>query len=137
MTGATTLTVLDLASLVLLAALALLWFAARRLSPHRQRGSRPAKVTMGTETLARYRPADFVALVDPASAPLTLASPDPAAAPILSFLDPAARLVEEALAAGSGDGASVLAPPPLALIWGRYLIVLLMLLLLLHHLFFG
>jgi len=71
LTGATTLTVLDLASLVLLAALALLWFAARRLSPHRQRGSRPAKVTMGTETLARYRPADFVALVDPAAAPLT------------------------------------------------------------------
>ena len=128
MTGATTLTVLDLASLALLAALALLWFAARRLSPHRQRGSRPAKVTMGTETLARYRPADFVALVDPASAPLTLASPDPAAAPILSFLDPAARLVEEAL----GDGT-----PLLALIWGRYLIVLLMLLLLLHHLVFG
>ena len=138
MTGATTLTVLDLASLVLLAALALLWFAAQRQSPPGDRGSRPSgDPAVGTETLGRYRPADFVALVDPASAPLTLASPDPAAAPILSFLDPAARLVEEALAAGSGDGASVLAPPPLALIWGRYLIVLLMLLLLLHHLFFG
>jgi len=129
LTGATTLTVLDLASLALLAALALLWFAARRLSPPGDRGSRPSgDPAVGTETLGRYRPADFVALVDPASAPLTLASPDPAAAPILSFLDPAARLVEEAL----GDGT-----PLLALIWGRYLIVLLMLLLLLHHLVFG
>ena len=145
MTGATTLTALDLASLALLAALALLWFAARRLSPPRDpRGSRPSgDPAMGTETLGRYRPADFVALVDPAAAPLTpsglsrsgrsLASPDPAAAPILGFLDPAARLVEEAL----GDGASVLAAPPLALVWGRYLIMLLMLLVLLRHLVFG
>lgn len=128
MTGATTLTTLDLASLALLAALALLWFAARRQSPIKDRGSRPTGTPEGTETLARYRPADFVALVDPAAAPRILASPDPAAAPILSFLEPSARLVEEAL----GDGA-----PPLALIWGRYLIILLMLLILLHHLFFG
>ncbi len=128
LTGATTLTALDLASLALLAALALLWFAARRQSPPRDRGSLSSRVAMGTETLARYRPADFVALVDSAAAPLTPASPDPAAAPILSFLEPAARLVEEAL----GDET-----PPLALIWARYLIMLLMLLVLLHHLVFG
>lgn len=133
MTGGATLTALDLASLVLLAALALLWLAAGRLSPPRQGTSRPSKVTLGTETLARYRPADFVALVDPAAAPRTLASPDPAVAPILGFLEPSAQLAEEAL----GDGASVLATPPLALVWGRYLIMLLMLLVLLHHLVFG
>lgn len=133
MTGGTTLTALDLASLALLAALALLWLAARRQSTSGQRRSRPSEVTMGKETLARYRPADFVALVDPAAAPLTLSSSDPAVAPILGFLEPSARLVEEAL----GDGASTLAPSPLALVWARYLIILLMLLVLLHHLVFG
>ena len=109
MSGATTLTTLDLASLALLAALALLWFAARRQSQTRDRGRRRSEAAMGSETLERYRPADFVALVDPAAAALTLASPDPAAAPILSFLDPSAQLVEEAL---GGGGAPPAAPPP-------------------------
>jgi hypothetical protein len=125
--GATTLTPLDLASLALLAALALLWLAARRLSSPGNGGRRSAPA-VETETLRRYHPADFAALVDPAAAPATLASPDPAAAPILAFLEPSARLVEEAL---SG------ATPPLALVWARYLIMLLLLLVLLQRLLFG
>ena len=125
--------------MVLVLALAILFVAARRLgppsasqvrrTPPRAAPSANSADSAAAEALARYRPVEYTALVDPAAtaaAPLTAS--DTAVTPLLHFLDPTASIAEQALVGPESRT---------ALRWARSLVILLIVLVLLQRLLFG